>query len=583
MINQHNHFIAEVRNIVDPFKSGKVQIRIYGNHDDEHEILDEHLPWALTLQPITSAATSKIGIIPTGMIVGSRVFGVFIDKAHQQPVILGTFPRGSKLLQDSATANEGGQETLDPNQKGVDVPEHGHPEDNNTGKTPNSVKVGGTAVDPMGAKYNNAPFVENSNGPQGLDVAKSKFAPNSNEATIAAVDPSTDLPAALQQVGTSGTIMPTMISALNSVGSIMSMMNQTNTNNNTSTNTGVNQYAIAALTGALSILSNKYGFNIVIRLFSVALTNYFNDINPAYSTILSESLLNFINNGVQYNYINLPYNMTPITNLIGNNIPTPVVSDPPDFYVQQYYSASTDLYPGYIQWEGPTGDYVYTQRTSLYPNYSSADEALIDVAQTEFVALFTPFFASDIMTYNDINNILSIVVPDTQNNAANNSLGNNSSLNIMGLITSLLGTIGGMINSADSNHLPKSVLNISSMTQTLQKFASNLSYLQQMKNKSMQAFAVPSSSMNLASLLSSTSSFNVSLGSSGGLDAQSVLSLMSSGISSSLVSSLNNITMSNSLSANVVNTIASITSELSSSGANPNDIISIQNLLAQII
>ena len=35
-----NRFIAEVRNLKDPWESGRVQIRLYGRHDDEENIKD---------------------------------------------------------------------------------------------------------------------------------------------------------------------------------------------------------------------------------------------------------------------------------------------------------------------------------------------------------------------------------------------------------------------------------------------------------------------------------------------------------------------------------------------------------------
>ena len=580
MINKHNHFIGEVRNINDPFKSGRVQIRIYGNHDDEHEIMDEHLPWALSLQPITSAATSKIGIIPTGMIVGSRVFGIFIDEAQQQPVILGTFSRGSKLLIDTPLTNEGGQEVLDPNQKGIDTPTHGHPEDNNAGVTPNATKVGGTAVDPSGAPYNNAPYVDNGTGPQGLEIAKSKFAPNSTEATISAVNPATDISSAIQQVGTSGTIMSNMVTSLNAVSTIMTMMNKTNSQN---INTGVNQYSISALTAALSILSNTYGFFKVINLFSVAFSNNgFNNLENAYSTIVSEAITNFIDNGIQNNFINLPYNIIPPANITGTISPSPLISSPPDFYIQQYYVYTNDPYSGYIQWEGPQGDFVYTKRTLADPNYISADQAIIDIAQQEFVAAFTPFFLQNSLNIDDINYVLDNVIPNTSSNATNNSLGNNSSLNIMGLVSMLLGTIGSMINIANAFHIPSSVLNQSSINSTLQKFASNMSFLQQMKNKSAAAFSIPSSVSNLASLLT-PNSLGISLTPIGGISVQSILTLMNMGIPQLLINSLNNLTLNKNLNSNTVNIISSITYELNSSNIPIADIIAIQNLLAEII
>jgi hypothetical protein len=89
--------IAEVRNFRDdPTRSGRCRIRIYNEQNDEQNIKDEDLPWAVVLHPITSAATAKIGIVPSGLIVGSRVLITYLpnDTAEQYPIILGSLGRG---------------------------------------------------------------------------------------------------------------------------------------------------------------------------------------------------------------------------------------------------------------------------------------------------------------------------------------------------------------------------------------------------------------------------------------------------------------------------------------------------------
>lgn len=89
--------IAEVRNFEDdPTKSGRVKIRVYNRHNDEQEIKDDDLPWAMVVHPITSAATSRIGISPSGLKVGSRVLVTYLpyDTAKQYPIVLGSIARG---------------------------------------------------------------------------------------------------------------------------------------------------------------------------------------------------------------------------------------------------------------------------------------------------------------------------------------------------------------------------------------------------------------------------------------------------------------------------------------------------------
>jgi hypothetical protein len=92
-------YFAEVRDIMDPLRSGRVKVRKYGFENDEQNIKDDDLAWALPLHPITSAATGKVGIIPTGLIVGSRVVIAYMDNdtSEQYPIVMGSFSRGALL------------------------------------------------------------------------------------------------------------------------------------------------------------------------------------------------------------------------------------------------------------------------------------------------------------------------------------------------------------------------------------------------------------------------------------------------------------------------------------------------------
>ena len=44
---------AEVRDIMDPMKSGRVKIRQYKRQDNEQLVKDEQLAWALPMMPVT--------------------------------------------------------------------------------------------------------------------------------------------------------------------------------------------------------------------------------------------------------------------------------------------------------------------------------------------------------------------------------------------------------------------------------------------------------------------------------------------------------------------------------------------------
>ena len=64
-----------VTNVMDPQRSGRVQVRVFGRHDDRVNIPDSDLPWATISQSATSAAHGRIGTAPVGLVVGSKVFG----------------------------------------------------------------------------------------------------------------------------------------------------------------------------------------------------------------------------------------------------------------------------------------------------------------------------------------------------------------------------------------------------------------------------------------------------------------------------------------------------------------------------
>ena len=90
-------YVGEVRAInSDPTKSGCAQVRIYNQQNDEQQIKDDDLIWCPVLHPYFSPATAGIGMMPTGLLVGSRVLVANLegDDDFQSPIILGCLGRG---------------------------------------------------------------------------------------------------------------------------------------------------------------------------------------------------------------------------------------------------------------------------------------------------------------------------------------------------------------------------------------------------------------------------------------------------------------------------------------------------------
>lgn len=85
-------FIGIVEDRDDPLKLGRVKVRIVNLHSEKQSrIGTQELPWATILNSPNSASFNKVGISPTGMLVGSTVVGFFMDgNDGNNPVIMGT-------------------------------------------------------------------------------------------------------------------------------------------------------------------------------------------------------------------------------------------------------------------------------------------------------------------------------------------------------------------------------------------------------------------------------------------------------------------------------------------------------------
>ena len=86
-----NFYYGVVENRSDPLRLGRCQVRVVGLHThDKSQLPTADLPWAVPVQPVTSAAMNGIGQSPVGPVEGTSVIIIFADENQQQPIIIGT-------------------------------------------------------------------------------------------------------------------------------------------------------------------------------------------------------------------------------------------------------------------------------------------------------------------------------------------------------------------------------------------------------------------------------------------------------------------------------------------------------------
>ena len=105
--DQTRWFVGSVVSLQDPFKVGRIQVRIQGIHsDDLVEIPDEKLPWAQVVAPITEGGTNGLHNV-LGVQPGALVFGLFLDGQNSQlPLIFGSLPKLETESEVSSLSNE---------------------------------------------------------------------------------------------------------------------------------------------------------------------------------------------------------------------------------------------------------------------------------------------------------------------------------------------------------------------------------------------------------------------------------------------------------------------------------------------
>ena len=249
--------------------------------------------------------------------------------------------------------------------------------------------------------------------------------------------------------------------------------------------------------------SQRRGLFKTMGVMASVLNNpqYFGLLSRDYQTIIINAFSKFENNFEQYGLSNYPILQAPII-VVGNNIPSPLVDIVPDFYAQVFYHPNTDPYPGYVQYHNISDFNVilYTIRDDNNPPFSDASELFVYTTEQSFVFELDPYIvqanlsiASMASVMTDVLNQLleswhnTLLGTNSQNSVLNgNTIVSNTTINSSSgtnnLVAQLLPWLNTMIQKADSNHLPNSVLDKGAIQQLLNKHGDQCAKMKSVSN-----------------------------------------------------------------------------------------------------
>lgn len=360
---------------------------------------------------------------------------------------------------------------------------------------------------PQNSEFNRKKIVKNGSGKDAIKTAREKYAKHKDKPTTAAADPKLKLPEALQQVDPKkiSEVLPNMYKQLASVRNLMNAFNSTNNN------AAPSGYAKVTLTdvftGAMCILVKEYSYYTVLKvLFDTLSDDKYSVMSQEYQEIVLEGVVKLIKLAADYGEADIPVSTIPeIT--YGTGVPTPLYSsydEVGDYYVQQYYTSTSDPYPGYIEYVGPSGDSVYLRRSNTDYPYDSAEQEIFTNAEYALARELSPYFNAQYLTIEVLYAALQSYCQTILDDNLDKQNGKNSKQNLLAMLTQFAGLAGTMGKLVQSSHLPQSVLDVASMTKTIDEHIKNIGKIKKLKDISKSAFD-PASVLN-SGLVSSLSS-----------------------------------------------------------------------------
>ena len=497
------NWIGIVANVMDPHESGRVQVRVFGRHDDAANIPDEDLPWAQVIQPVTSAAIGRIGTAPVGLVVGSRVVGYWLDRDQQYPMITGTVGRAGLPIPGQT---EGGAPAVNTAFGSIPPATVNSPTNPYSSLAPeriviSEVNAGQISIEEVTNTEGAVVTTAVEEGMQYAEVPTTASADPEAEdilAILSQVDPRNQI-AALQCFPGAATRLTISID----LGSIAA---------------GLINLVSDALTRTIIDLMEQLGVNSVFRAIdqaALAIANF----QTALSALQSGGIcgapvaLNALNSGTRalirsYSNIqtaiqrgaNSPQTLRRRLGQTGQEIlsrapteafrPVSVVLTAPVGYVQEYYSFNRDPYPGYIRWSDPTGvgGPVFTLRNGQ-PNFVSAQQhASFDVSSAIRGSLLNAIRTGTLNTTN-LQNILAQATGVAQASALRSVIGGGNPIQILAAAARLVPQIYASVTGLFNPSISVSVLpNSGAVQQSVQRFTQAQSVLAIRRTQMENAF-----------------------------------------------------------------------------------------------
>lgn len=485
-------WIGIVANVMDPHESGRVQVRVFGKHDDTTNIPDEDLPWAQVIQPVTSAARGRMGTAPVGLVVGSRVMGFWLDRDQQYPLVLGSVGRAG-TAQEGQT--DGGAPAIDTSAGSIPSATQNSPNNPYSSLSDNRVSI--ADIDSGSADIDSVPITEGAVLTSAVEEGMS-FA--ELPTTAAAEAGETDILAILRQVDPR--------SSLSALQCFPAAATRVNINIDlASISTGFINMVADALQRTLIDLMRQLGVNNVLTAINQAASGIAN-FKAAVEALQSGGIcgapaaLTAINTGTRAlarSYANIqkavalgansPATISKRLGVTQQEIlsraptvafrPVSVVVTAPVGYVQEYYAYNRDPYPGYIKWNPASGagDPVFTLRNGQ-PNYVSAvQHSSYDVSSVVRSSLMSALKTGN-LDASKLQGILTRATGVAQVSALSKVIGTGNPQQILSAAATLVPSIYASISGIFNAEISLSVLpNAEAVQQSVDRFTRSQSVL----------------------------------------------------------------------------------------------------------